>query len=667
MEQVSLLDNQTPEQGPTSPDIQDTRIDEDDGDNDGDDLGDHDAEQRAPTHITLTDAPVGESEDHIVNNNSSSGSGDSSSNNNNNGSSSSPSSSTRSDSTSSSTRAANGALNEHKTGNGKPTNDGLNGNGNGKHIMNHAKPGATFGDSDDEDESRPVFDMDDPTIKLAQDLSAGRFNDDGETIVSLPEAIDKIGYGRQQLRVLLICGLCFCTDSIEVGLLTFLQVEARNYFDLTDVEESTLTAVVFAGELLGAVFWGPFADRCGRKRGSFFPALLVTVAGLASAFSVDYYMLVTLRFIVGVGIGGMGVPFDLLAEFMPPSIRGKALISIEFFWTFGTLFVNGLAWIMLDDLGWRYLVGFCSVPVALAMLSFPFLPESPHWLLMMNRHDEALETIRKAAKINKRQDALPARMRLVLSHEPQPEDGKTYEIADSTALLPGTVEDVPTASEVSPLMLFDKNNRMATITLWIAWASFGFTYYGTVIIAPEFFEGGSGGSANSTANNGTSGNATGGNGTHINNDSNFDYPALFTTGAAEVLGAIVAFLLVERFNRRPLAGISYLASGVAMMLMMIKVPRGLGVLLLVFARMSIFIGSCVTWVVTPELYATYVRAAGHSWSNGMARLAAFATPYWGDARAVPIALRLLLYGLVSVLASLGSFFLPRETRGMILD
>ena len=51
-----------------------------------------------------------------------------------------------------------------------------------------------------------------------------------------------------------------------------------------------------------------------------------------SAFAVDFYMLVTLRFAVGVGIGGMGVPFDLLAEFMPPKLRGKALISIEFFW-----------------------------------------------------------------------------------------------------------------------------------------------------------------------------------------------------------------------------------------------------------------------------------------------------------------------------------------------
>lgn len=111
--------------------------------------------------------------------------------------------------------------------------------------------------------------------------SVGRTNEKGETVLSLSEAIERVGYGWQQIRVLVICGLCFCTDSIEVGLLTFLQVRAKEYFKLSDVEESTLTAVVFAGELIGALFWGPFADRCGRKRGSFFSASLVTAAGLA--------------------------------------------------------------------------------------------------------------------------------------------------------------------------------------------------------------------------------------------------------------------------------------------------------------------------------------------------------------------------------------------------
>ena len=64
----------------------------------------------------------------------------------------------------------------------------------------------------------------------------------------------------------------------------------------------------------------------------FFLSFFFFFSPRASAFSPDFYALTVLRFVVGIGIGGMGVPFDLLAEFMPPKLRGKALISIEFFW-----------------------------------------------------------------------------------------------------------------------------------------------------------------------------------------------------------------------------------------------------------------------------------------------------------------------------------------------
>ena len=41
----------------------------------------------------------------------------------------------------------------------------------------------------------------------------------------------------------------------------------------------------------------------------------------------------------------------------------------------------GLAWLMLEAWGWRWFVGLCSVPVALALVGFIYLPESPHWLI----------------------------------------------------------------------------------------------------------------------------------------------------------------------------------------------------------------------------------------------------------------------------------------------
>ena len=56
------------------------------------------------------------------------------------------------------------------------------------------------------------------------------------------------------------------------------------------------------------------------------------------------------------------MPFDLLAEFSPTSHRGKFLIYIEYFWTIGSMFVAGAAWILLSHgYSWRLLCYITAV------------------------------------------------------------------------------------------------------------------------------------------------------------------------------------------------------------------------------------------------------------------------------------------------------------------
>lgn len=50
-----------------------------------------------------------------------------------------------------------------------------------------------------------------------------------------------MGFGKAQYRVILVCGLCFMSDSIEIGLLSFLQIKAKEEFDLDATREALLT------------------------------------------------------------------------------------------------------------------------------------------------------------------------------------------------------------------------------------------------------------------------------------------------------------------------------------------------------------------------------------------------------------------------------------------
>ena len=92
--------------------------------------------------------------------------------------------------------------------------------------------------------------------------------------------------------------------------------------------------------------------------------LIVAAAGLASAFAVEFKLLVGMRALVGFGVAGIAVPFDLLMEFLPDRERGRMLSVYQYFWSLGSIFATVAAWLFLPrldiDLGWRFCVGAVS-------------------------------------------------------------------------------------------------------------------------------------------------------------------------------------------------------------------------------------------------------------------------------------------------------------------
>lgn len=73
---------------------------------------------------------------------------------------------------------------------------------------------------------------------------------------------------------------------------------------------------------------------------------------------------------MGLGLGGVPVSFTLYMEFMPTKGRGVWLIWLEAFWTLGSCLEAGLAWLVLDSLGWRWLVGLSSIPLGKSLVPY---------------------------------------------------------------------------------------------------------------------------------------------------------------------------------------------------------------------------------------------------------------------------------------------------------
>lgn len=410
---------------------------------------------------------------------------------------------------------------------------------------------------------------------------------------SVDEAIERLGMGRFQLIVLTAAGLCFAADAMQVLLLTFLSEVLRSDWNLNDYETALITSILFIGAIFGTLTLGPLADKKGRKPVFLLAATIISVFGLAVATVSNYWALLGNLFMVGWGVGGLTVPFDILAEFLPCNARGKNLLVIEYFWTLGVLFVVVIAYCTLGDgqgtSEWRSFVTICTIPCWVSIaIGYLFVPESPRWLCSQGRNDEAIEILRCAANTN--------------GHDGQllyPQGMKLEDAEDE---------------ESNFCELFSPRWRWTTFKLWGAWACFAFGYYCTVMATTEIFH-----------------TEKDSNTTLEDSENQFDYGAIFVSSSAELVGTTIAIFLVDTLGRIRLQVIAYALAGIFLFSLYFSAAydsnRSFLIALGFSARIFEMTGSCVSWVSTAEILTTEVRTTGHSAANAVARIGALFSPF----------------------------------------
>jgi MFS family permease len=407
---------------------------------------------------------------------------------------------------------------------------------------------------------------------------------------ALGAALDRIPFRQAHVLILVLVALGALFDAIEqynVGLAAPL-IAAQ--WSLSNAQVGLLTTLTFAGMAVGSLIAGVTGDRYGRRITYMYNLVLYTAGALLAAFSPDVGWLLVARFVVGVGLGGeLNTGLTLVAELMPTRYRGAAVATVNVAaGGLGIFASSALAAVVLGPLetalggptvAWRWLLGLLAVPALLVFVYRWFLPESPRYLLVEGRVDEANAVLTRLAA---------NRLRPVAGMQVT----RYVDTAEGTRL---------PRQRVRLAEIFQGRLARNTIVIWVVSAmTFGAQVTITVFMPTVLVSRG------------------------FDVSTSLAYTTVINIGG--LVGAVLASVFGFRLKRRLVLGYGSVVAVVVAVAFGTSTNLALVLVLGGLLQLMFILLNTTTWVWAPELYPTRVRAFGTGASVTVALVAASLIP-----------------------------------------
>ncbi|XP_042747591.1 solute carrier family 22 member 13-like [Lagopus leucura] len=315
--------------------------------------------------------------------------------------------------------------------------------------------------------------------------------------------------------------------------------------NLNDISQS----IYMLGMFLGAMIFGLFSDRFGRRPALLISILLEGLFGVAIALVPHFYVYLAFRCVVGASVSGiMMTLLALVTEWVGVSYRPQAVLLSHCCFAIGQMILAGLSYGIPN---WRLLQTVGSAPIFILFLFIWVLPESARWLVTKGKIEEAKKYFKKAASINKR--TIPPEMLDQLKGETQTKSGSILDLLRKKHLL-----------------------RM-TLIIMCAWFMDSLVYYGLSLNVTGF-------------------------GLDI-------YLTQLAFGAVELPGRISCIYLLQWFGRKKVQAVLLLLAGL-MCLIIVGIPEDQAVAITVLAVIGKF-AACASfstsYIYAAELFPTVIR------------------------------------------------------------
>ena len=394
--------------------------------------------------------------------------------------------------------------------------------------------------------------------------------------ILVEEVIDKAKISPFHWRILFWCTLIIIFDGYDLVIYGVVLPILMQQWQLDPVTARALGSTALFGMMIGAMLLGTLSDRFGRKKMIVLCIVLFSGFTALNGFAQTPLQFGVMRFIAGLGIGGvMPNVVALMSEYSPRRIR-STLVAVMFSgYAIGGMLSAVLGIWIVPQFGWQVMFYLAVIPLLLLPLIWTQLPDSVAFLVRQGKIAEARKVL------------------AALTGKPLPDDAEL-------------AVHQPQKTEQSLAALFSNNRALSTLMFFQAFFMCLLMVYGLGSWLPKLM-------------------------TMAGYGFGSSLMFLLFLNIGGIIGAIGGGWLSDRFHPRPVLMLFFTLAAVSLALLGFKSHVAVLYFLVTVAGATTIGSQILLYAYVAQFYPTAIRSTALGWSSGVGRIGAILGPVLGGA------------------------------------